>query len=170
MTSQAAEIAIFAFPLLVTVAGAADVAYRRIPNWLTGVAAASFLPFVFATGLPVSILWIHVATACALLLLGFVFFSLGVIGGGDAKMMSVAGLWLGFPCSILFVLFSALAGGVLALAISIWFMSSFEGAIRSDRLAKLLSPLAPDVPYGFALAVGAILATPFSWWMRAVTS
>jgi hypothetical protein len=23
------------------------------------------------------------------------------------------------------------------------------------------------VPYGFALAAGAILATPFSWWMRA---
>lgn len=170
MASQAAEIAILVFPLLVTIAGAADVASRRIPNWLTGVTAACFLPFALATGLPLSLIWIHVATAGVLLFLGYALFAFGMLGGGDAKMIAVSGLWLGFPCSILFVLFSALAGGALALAISIWFMSSLESSIRSDRLARLLSPLAPDVPYGFALAVGAILATPFSWWMRAVTS
>lgn len=170
MASQAAEIAIFVFPLLVTIAGVADVASRRIPNWLTGVTAACFLPFALATGLPVSFIGIHLATACVLLLLGYALFAFGMLGGGDAKMIAVSGLWLGFPGSILFVLFSAVAGGVLALAISIWFMSSLEGSIRSERLARLLSPLAPDVPYGFALAAGAILATPFSWWMRAAAS
>ena len=170
MVSQVAEIAILVFPLLVTIAGAADVASRRIPNWLTGVTAACFLPFALATGLPLALIWIHVTTASVLLLFGYALFAFGMLGGGDAKMIAVSGLWLGFPCSLLFVLFSALAGGALALAISIWFMSSLEGSIRSDRLAKLLSPLAPDVPYGFALAVGAILATPFSWWMRAAIS
>lgn len=153
-----------------TIGGATDVASRRIPNWLTGVTAACFLPFAMATGLPASLLLIHVATAFVLLLLGYALFAFGILGGGDAKMIAVAGLWLGFPCSILFVTFSALAGGVLALAISLWFMSSWEGSVRSVRLARLLSPLAPDVPYGFAIAVGAISATPFSWWMRVVAS
>ena len=162
-------MAIFAFPLLVTIAGAADVATRRIPNLLMGVTAATFLPFAVATGMPVSILIIHVATACVLLLLGYALFAFGILGGGDAKMIAVSGLWLGFPCSILFVVFAALAGGVLALATGVWFMSSWESAIRSERLARLFSPLAPDIPYGFALAAGAILATPLSWWMRVVT-
>ena len=56
-----------------------------------------------------------------------------------------------------------MAGVLLAAAIALWFMLHVEASTRSQRLGAIFGELAPDVPYGFALAAGAILATPFSW-------
>lgn len=155
------------FPLLMILGGAVDVMTRRIPNSLVVGTAALFLPAALVTGMPLWIMSLHVATAAVLLALGFGLFSFGVVGGGDAKMMAAAGLWLGFPCSILFITFSALAGGLLAAAMGLWFLVTMEGGVHSAWFDKTVAPLKPSVPYGFALAAGAILATPFSWWMRA---
>ena len=155
------------FPLLMILGGAVDVMTRRIPNSLVVGTAALFLPAALVTGMPLWIMSLHVATAAVLLVLGFGLFSFGVVGGGDAKMMAAAGLWLGFPCSILFITFSALAGGLLAAAMGLWFLVTMEGGMHSAWFDKAVAPLKPSVPYGFALAAGAILATPFSWWMRA---
>ena len=157
------------FPLLMILSGAVDVMTRRIPNSLVVGTAALFLPAALVTGMPLWIMSLHVATAAVLLALGFGLFSFGVVGGGDAKMMAAAGLWLGFPCSILFITFSALAGGLLAAAMGLWFLVTMEGGMHSAWFDKAVAPLKPSVPYGFALAAGAILATPFSWWMRAAT-
>ena len=155
------------FPLLMILSGAVDVMTRRIPNSLVVGTAALFLPAALVTGMPIWIMSLHVATAAVLLVLGFGLFSFGVVGGGDAKMMAAAGLWLGFPCSILFITFSALSGGLLAAAMGLWFLVTMEGGMHSAWFDKAVAPLKPSVPYGFALAAGAILATPFSWWMRA---
>lgn len=155
------------FPLLMIIGGVGDVMTRRIPNSLIIGMTVLFLPAALATGMPLWIMSLHFATAAVLLLLGFGLFSFGVVGGGDAKMMAVAGLWLGFPCSILFITFSALAGGLLAAAMGLWFLVTMEGGMHSAWFDKAVAPLKPSVPYGFALAAGAILATPFSWWMRA---
>lgn len=155
------------FPLLMILGGAVDVMTRRIPNSLVVGTAALFLPAALVTGMPLWIMSLHVATAAVLLALGFGLFSFGVVGGGDAKMMAAAGLWLGFPCSILFITFSALSGGLLAAAMGLWFLVTMEGGMHSAWFDKAVAPLKPSVPYGFALAAGAILATPFSWWMRA---
>jgi prepilin peptidase CpaA len=155
------------FPLLMILSGAVDVMTRRIPNSLVVGTAALFLPAALVTGMPLWIMSLHVATAAVLLALGFGLFSFGVVGGGDAKMMAAAGLWLGFPCSILFITFSALSGGLLAAAMGLWFLVTMEGGMHSAWFDKAVAPLKPSVPYGFALAAGAILATPFSWWMRA---
>jgi Flp pilus assembly protein protease CpaA len=39
--------------------------------------------------------------------------------------------------------------------------------IQGKSWAKRFAGLKPDVPYGYALAIGAILAFPQSWWMPA---
>jgi Flp pilus assembly protein protease CpaA len=39
--------------------------------------------------------------------------------------------------------------------------------IHDISWAKKLSGLRPSVPYGYAFAIGAILAFPESWWMVA---
>lgn len=112
----------------------------------------------------------HVLTASALLIAGYILFVLRVIGGADAKLVAVAGLWLGYPCTILFLASSVLAGGILAAVMGIWFLVNLEGSVRSEGFGKLFGSLAPSVPYGFAIAAGAILATPFSWWMQTAMS
>lgn len=161
------QVAIVAFPLMLIVAGATDVTRRRIPNLLCISLALIFFPLALAAAMPLWLIGLHVTTGIILLMVGYGLFAFGWVGGGDAKLLAAAGLWIGFPSVLPFLLLAALAGGVLAAAIGLWFMVSMEASVRSDALGNALSPLAPDVPYGFALAAGAILTIPFTWMAAA---
>lgn len=152
------------FPLLMIIAGAGDVMTLRIPNRLVICLAILFPPFAWATGMSSLLFGIHLLTAAALLAAGFALFSADLFGGGDAKLLAAAGLWLGFPCVIPFLVITAVAGGVVALAIGALYAVNMEAGMRGSRAALLLSSFRPDVPYGFAIAVGAILTVPLSWW------
>lgn len=170
MVSVAGQTAILSFPFIMVIAGAVDVMSRRIPNELCSVLGASFFVFAVATGMPLWMIASHVITGTSLLLAGFCLFDRGWIGGGDAKLLAAAGLWLGFPAVLPFLLFSALGGGVLAMGMGLWFIATTEMRIVSAALDRALAPLAPDLPYGFALAAGAILTTPLTWWMVVATA
>lgn len=143
---------------------------RRIPNLLVLTTTACFFPLALFTGMPAWLLGLHVLTSLAFLTFGYCLFLFGLLGGGDAKLMAAGALWFGYPCSILFAGFCLLAGGVLAAAVGLWYLAKVEGFVHGGRLGRLFGPLAPSVPYGFALAAGAILATPYSWWMRVAAS
>lgn len=167
MSEASIVLSLLWFPLLMIVAGTFDVLSLRIPNWLTLLIIASFLPFALAAGLPVQMIGQHIATFLVLLCLGFGLFAFRWFGGGDAKLMAAAGLWLGFPGCLDFVMLTAIAGGVLALAARYIFFGALEVQVNHDRLSHLVPTAKPEVPYGFALAAGAILALPSSWWMSA---
>lgn len=156
--------AVIVFCLLMIIAGAGDAMMMRIPNRLTILISALFLPAALASGMAPADIWVHFASGLALLVPGYLLFRFGYIGGGDAKLIAAAGLWLGFPCSAIFLVLTGLSGGVLALAMSVWFVFNVEAGLRSDRLGRLFLAFSPDIPYGFAIAAGAILATPYSWF------
>lgn len=103
---------------IVALAAHNDLRRRRIPNWLTlslalsGLAASLIRPDLTfgqsAAGLGVG------------LLVPFVLFALGMLGAGDAKLLAAIGSWMG-PTDMLWVLlFTALAGGVMSLALAFW--------------------------------------------------
>ena len=54
---------------------------------------------------------------------------------------------------------------VLAAVIALFFLFQAEIAARLGPLGQLAGRLTPSVPYGYALAAGAILAMPYSWLM-----
>jgi prepilin peptidase CpaA len=153
------------FPVLMIIAGAGDALSLRIPNWLTGLIAVLFVPMAFATGMPLDQFGLHLVTGFALFFVGFALFAVGLFGGGDAKLIAAAGLWFGWPDILPFLVLTALAGGLLALVIGVWSMLSMSAEIHFESWAKRIIGLKPNVPYGYALAVGAILAFPQSWWM-----
>lgn len=165
MATDVGRFALFLFPLLMIFAGVSDVMTMRIPNGLTAVLACLFFPFAIASGMPVVMLAQHVATGFGLLSVGYVLFSMGMFGGGDAKLMAAVGLWFGFAGTLNFLVLTALAGGALALAVGIMQLSKIETAVRRETFSRFLEPFRADVPYGFAFAAGAILAVPSSWWM-----
>jgi len=111
-------------------------------------------------------LW-HVLAALLILLSGFALFSAGFIGGGDAKLLAAVALWLGWTDLPLFLLYTALAGGILALAMIMWevFRTHFEitGNPQSSLMRRLVN-LRPDLPYGVAIAAGACITLPHTWW------
>lgn len=159
------QIGIYAFLLLLVVAGANDVMSQRIPNWIVIALTVSFLAFAGITRMPVVTMGMHLVVGLMLLCVGYALFALGVIGGGDAKLLASVGLWLGYPVVLSFLLYTALAGGGLAAAIGLWSAIQFEAEARGGKKEQVASRFAPDLPYGFAIASGGILASPLSWLM-----
>ena len=93
-----------------------------------------------------------------------------LFGGGDAKLLAAAGLWLGWPDLMPFLIMTAFAGGILALCIGAWSLISINSEIKGGSIFRRLGTIKPNVPYGYAFAIGAILAFPQSWWMPAVAA
>lgn len=95
-----------------------DLRHRRIPNVLTFAAAA--LAFVFhgtVGGLPgmmsAALGWL---AGVALFL---PFFLLGGMGGGDVKLLAALGAWLGPADAFWLAIYSSIAGGALAVVVSL---------------------------------------------------
>src|SRR5690606_17246076 len=99
------------------------------------------------------------------LLAGFALFTLGWIGGGDAKLMAAASLWLGFDNLLVFLVWTALLGGALSLLIltyrrffpPLWLM-------RQPWAMRLHDPN-EGIPYGVALAGAGLVVYPSTVWM-----
>ncbi len=158
---QAVLLAVF--PAMVIVAGLRDVTSYTIPNWISGVLIVAFFPAALALGLPMSALGTHLGVGAVALVLGVVMFALGWIGGGDAKLFAAAGLWLGLPAAFTYLAVTGVAGGCLALAL-LGLRSSWARAhvpIGTTWLDRLTTP-GENVPYGVAIAAGALAAFPSS--------
>lgn len=153
------------FPVLMIVAGAGDALSMRIPNWLTAALALTFFPMAMATGMPLDVFGVHLLVGVAMFVLGFACFSLGLFGGGDAKLLAAAGLWLGWPDLMPFLVMTGFAGGILALCVMAWSFADLTAEFHEGALFKRLRNIKPNVPYGYAFAIGAILAFPGTWWM-----
>ncbi len=157
-------------PLLMIAAAVSDVAAMKIPNWLTALMALSFFPMAFVIGMPFAVMAWHVTAGVALFALGFLLFSVGLYGGGDAKLMAAAGLWFGTSQTLPFLVATVAVGGLLCLAFMAWsfFVFSFdlhgpEGAKGRGLIKQMMSL---NVPYGLAIAAGAIIAFPGTPWVN----
>lgn len=131
--------------LAIALLGAAvsDLRHRRIANRLNAAIALLAPVWWLASGIaPAAMLWqMALALGCVLVLGGM--FALGLLGGGDVKLLSALALWIrpAWFAQVLAVM--ALAGGVLALICL---------ASRARRQT--------GVPYGVAIAIG-------GWWVLA---
>src|SRR5215475_4391437 len=109
-----ASLFCLAFPLLLLYAAWHDVSTMTIPNWVSISLGVIFIPAAFAAGLSPSEIGMHLAFGAAVLLICAGLFYIGVFGGGDAKVIAAASLWLGLAAVASFVMSMAIAGGALA--------------------------------------------------------
>ena len=166
MLSSLVIVLALAFPALMIAGALRDALSYTIPNWISLALVALFPLAAVAAGLPLATMALHAGVGVAMLVVGMFMFALRWIGGGDAKLFAAGALWLGWPALTPFVLYAALAGGALTLCL----LSLRSPALRPMALLgpgwmhRLAEPDGP-VPYGVAIAIGAIAAfsaSPFA--------
>ena len=108
---------LLAFPVLLVVAALKDVTSFTIPNWISGALLLAFPVAAFAAGLPLGLTAQHAAVGGVALLIGMGLFALNWMGGGDAKLLSASAVWLGLSGAPAYLLWTALAGGVLSVTL-----------------------------------------------------
>lgn len=92
-------------------------------------------------------------------------FVAGVMGGGDVKLLAAATLWAGTEWTAAFLLTTAVAGGLVSLAV---LTGAKIRAIRAERMADsgqtslIVNSLEPKmsqlkVPYGLGISVGGLV-------------
>lgn len=173
---------IFFFLFLLVAACVGDVREMRIPNTLNLAMGGLFA---------VAALYNHVAqadfrflshglasnlTAFAVLgALGAVIFFMKLAGGGDAKMVAMCGLWLGLPALPAFFFAMSIIGGVLGVLALVLQKRAFLVPLAASPSWQHSWPAQLGqgqrvVPYGIALAGGAIYAFVYQYFLMGAAS
>jgi prepilin peptidase CpaA len=162
----------WALVAVLVVAVYTDWRWRRIYNWLT--LPALLLGLVLSTvfgGLPA--LGMSLAGAGAAFGVFLLLFIFGGMGGGDLKLMTAIGAWLGFPLILVDMAYVAIAGGVLGILFALQ-----AGALRQvlsniyhfmtvammpgvKPTEVLTESAAPKFPYGLAIAAGTLITLAY---------
>ena len=151
------------FPALVLFAAARDATSFRIPNWISLALVALFPAAAFAAGMPWQAMVLNAGVGAAVLVAGMAMFALRWLGGGDAKLFAAVALWVGWPALINFGVGAALTGGVLALALLTLRSPGMRPLVLlgPSWMTRLAEP-GEGVPYGVAIAAGALAALPLT--------
>lgn len=148
---------LYIFPALLIMAGAYDLTTFKIPNWLNGLLALTFIPLAFAIGMEPATIASHVGTGLLMLVVGIALFSFGWIGGGDAKLIAAVSLWCGWTTLVQFLFIASIAGGLLTIALLMFRGQPLPDSwMRNPVIAKLHNAES-GIPYGVALAAGGLL-------------
>lgn len=155
---------LFAFGGLLLVAAYSDIATMTIPNWVSIALAAAFPVMALIVGMPLASIGWHLLFGFCILLLAFLLFQFNIFGGGDAKLIAAAAVWTGLSAFGEFALWTAIAGGVLALSLLITRWRVKPAETRPPFVNRLLRARG-GVPYGVAIMTGGLMALsalPFS--------
>ena len=101
----------------------------------------------------------------------FPFFALGGLGGGDVKLMAALGAWIGWPAVLSLALYTALAGGVVAICVALahgYLRQALRNLVALARFWKVagVRPApeltlehgrGPRVPYALPIFVGLLV-------------
>ncbi|MCB1540685.1 MAG: prepilin peptidase [Rhodoblastus sp.] len=165
------DLAILAiFPGVMIFAAISDMLTMKIPNLASIVLAIGFFIMAIAIGMQWSTIGWHLLAGALMLVLCFVMFNLGWIGGGDAKLAAATALWLGFGLLPSYGVFASIFGGVLTLAILQLRQMALEGALSTAPWLARLREKSGGIPYGIALAAAGLVVYPdTAIWIAART-
>jgi prepilin peptidase CpaA len=143
-----------------------DIRTRRIPNVLTASMAAAGLGFAAAGVSEISLAaaGLGIVLGLALMLPGH---ALGATGAGDVKLMAATGSFMGPTLVIKAFLFTAIAGGVLAVVVAMRRRNLAATVATTARLIAAPSEARGELTnagpsrrfaYGPAIAIGSLIA------------
>jgi prepilin peptidase CpaA len=166
-----AEILVFlVLPALLALAAGWDIASYTIPNVLPLAIIGAFLVFALAAGLSGAVFGVHLAAGAVGLAAGFALFAAGFVGGGDAKLFAATALWLGFHDLAYYALIASVMGGGLTLALLAMRQIPLPQLLARQPWLLRLHDARAGIPYGAALAAGALAVLPQAEILHLVTA
>jgi prepilin peptidase CpaA len=163
MASTLLHLSILAFfPALMALSASMDLLTFTIPNRLCAVLALGYLVFAVLLGVPAVDILLNISCAVAILIVAFVMFNLGWIGGGDAKLAAATAAWLGWTAILDYGLAAALFGGILTLVLLGARATPLPAVFDRIRWLARLRNVNAGVPYGIALAAAGLMQYPNS--------
>jgi prepilin peptidase CpaA len=130
--------------LLLLGAAVMDLRARIIPDRLNIAVAVLAAGWWIANGLGLGAIGLQLLAALLVFGLFAGLFALGMIGGGDVKLLTALALWLPPMLLIKMLVLMVLAGGLLSIAMIAW---------KFARKSKA----AGEVPYGVAIAAATLI-------------
>ena len=156
------------FPALMAFAAASDLLTMTISNRVSLALAAGFLVLALASGMETTEILSHLGAGVGVLAASFVCFAFGWIGGGDAKVAAAAALWFGFGHLLNYLVYASLFGGVLTLLLLQFRQWPLPYPLAGQAWLLKLHAKESGIPYGIALAIGALAVYPETEWIEAV--
>lgn len=156
----AQTLVLFVMPAFLALSAGWDIASYTIPNFLSLALLALFAVFAATSGMAPGEIGTHALAGLVGLAIGFALFAFGLIGGGDAKLFAVIVLWLGFSDLLDFVLMTSVFGGVLTIGLLGLRNLPMPGLLADQGWLMRLHDARSGIPYGAALAAGALVILP----------
>jgi prepilin peptidase CpaA len=156
------------FPALMAFAAASDLFTMTISNRVSLALAAGFLALALASGMGSYDILSHLGAGVAVLVAAFACFAMGWVGGGDAKVAAAAALWFGFGHLLNYLVYASLFGGALTLLLLQFRQWPLPYPFAGQAWLLKLHAKESGIPYGIALAIGALMIYPETEWIRAV--
>jgi len=152
---------IFVFAGCMLAASWSDLTSMTIPNWISLVLVAGFFiltPFAWQGW---AVFGTHILVGLTCFAVGVGMFALGWMGGGDAKLFAATSLWWMWPDLWVYLVYTAIAGGVLAMFLLVGRKYLPVKVLTTDWMHRLFKD-EKKMPYGLALAFGALTTLPKS--------
>jgi prepilin peptidase CpaA len=117
-----------------------DLRQFSIRNELILVLAVLFFVHALVSGRWTDMLW-NLAFAATMLAVLLYFYSRNLMGGGDAKLLTVAFLWSGLHCALVFAVLLLVFAGLHTVAAKLGWAHSQQ----ADADMRLRIPFAPSI-------------------------
>jgi prepilin peptidase CpaA len=159
-------VRLLVFPALMAFAASSDLFTMTISNRVTLALVGGFVAMAVISGMSPSDVLAHAGAAATVLVVTFLFFTRGWIGGGDAKLAAATALWFGFDHLLVYLLYASIFGGALTLMMIRFRLMSLPQVLADQEWVNRLHRPNSGVPYGIALAAAALLIYPDTPWMQ----
>ena len=156
------------FPALMAFAAASDLFTMTISNRVSLALVAGFLILAILGGMGLTDILLHVGAGATVLTVSFACFAMGWVGGGDAKVAASAALWFGFGHLLSYLVYASLFGGALTLLLLQFRQWPLPYSFAGQAWLLKLHAKESGIPYGIALAIGALMIYPETDWIGAV--
>jgi prepilin peptidase CpaA len=156
------------FPALMAFAAASDLFTMTISNRVSLALIAGFLALALFGGMGWHDMLMHIAAGALVLVVAFGCFAMGWVGGGDAKVVACVALWFGFDHLLEYLVYASLFGGALTLLLIQFRQWPLPYALAGQDWLNRLHDRQAGIPYGIALALGALMVYPETQWIKAV--